>query len=110
MSFLKELKRRNVFKVAIAYIVMAWLVLQVADVILNNISAPKWLFLFVLLLLGIGLLLAVFFAWAFELTPEGLKREHQVDRSKSITPTTWVGTSTLIFVPNFGSLVMVRPS
>jgi TolB-like protein len=74
--------------VAIAYIVMAWLVLQVADVVLNNISAPDWLFLVILLLLGIGLLLAIFFAWAFELTPEGIKREHQVDRSKSITPTT----------------------
>lgn len=88
MSIIRELKRRNVFRVAIAYIVMAWLVLQLADVVLNNINAPDWLFLVILLLLGIGLLLAIFFAWAFELTPEGIKREHQVDRSASITPTT----------------------
>ncbi len=85
MSFFAELKRRNVFKVAIAYIVMAWLLMQVADVIVNNIAAPGWVFHVILLLLGIGFLLALFFAWAFELTPEGLMREHEVDRSQSIT-------------------------
>lgn len=85
MSLFNELKRRNVFKVAIAYIVMAWLVVQVADVILNNVEAPAWVFHVILLLLGIGLPFAIFFAWAFELTPEGLKREHEVDRSQPIT-------------------------
>ena len=84
MSFYNELKLRNVFKVTIAYIVMAWLVMQVADVILNNVEAPGWVFHVILLLLGIGFLFAMFFAWAFELTPEGLKLEHEVDRSQSI--------------------------
>lgn len=88
MLLFKELNRRNVFRVGIAYIVMAWLVLQVADVILNNISAPGWVFHVILLMLAIGFLLAMFFAWAFEMTPEGLKREHEVDRSQSITPQT----------------------
>ena len=88
MSFFNELKRRNVFKVSIAYIVMAWLVMQVADVILNNITAPEWVFRVILLLLGIGFPFAVFFAWEFELTPQGLKREHEVDRSQSITTQT----------------------
>jgi TolB-like protein len=83
LSLFNELKRRNVFKVSIAYIVMAWLVMQVADVILNNVDAPGWVFHVILLLLGIGLPFAVFFAWAFELTPDGLKREHEVDRSQS---------------------------
>jgi len=59
--------------------------MQVADVILNNIEAPGWVFQTILLLLGIGLLVAMFFSWAFEMTPEGLKREHEVDRSQSIT-------------------------
>ena len=86
MSFFNELKRRNVFRVAIAYIVVSWLVMQVADVILNNISAPGWVFQAILLLLGIGFALSIFFAWAFEMTPEGIKREHEVDRSQSITP------------------------
>lgn len=85
MSLFNELKRRNVFKVSIGYVVMAWLVMQVADVILNNIEAPGWVFHVLLLFLSIGLPFAVFFAWAFELTPEGLKREHEVDRSESIT-------------------------
>jgi TolB-like protein/tetratricopeptide (TPR) repeat protein len=88
LSLIEELKRRNVFKVAIAYIVMAWLVLQVADVILNNIAAPGWIFKVLMLFLAIGLPFAVFFAWAFELTPEGLKREHEVDRARSITTKT----------------------
>ena len=88
MSLFNELKRRNVFKVTIAYIVMAWLVMQVADVILNNITAPEWVFHVLLLFLVIGLPFTVFFAWAFEMTPEGLKREHEVDRSQSITTQT----------------------
>ncbi len=87
-SFFTELKRRNVFRVGIAYIIAAWLVMQFADVILNNVDAPGWVFQVILLLLGIGLLFAIFFAWAFELTPEGLKKEKDVDRSQSITPQT----------------------
>jgi TolB-like protein/Flp pilus assembly protein TadD len=75
VSLLSELKRRNVFKVAIAYIVTAWLVLQIGDVILNNVKAPDWVFYVILLLLGIGFLFAIIFAWAFDLTPEGLKRD-----------------------------------
>ncbi len=67
---------------------MAWLVMQVADVILNNIVAPGWIFHVLLLFLSIGLPFAVFFAWAFEMTPEGLKRESEVDRSQSITTKT----------------------
>ena len=85
MSFFEELKRRNVFRVTIAYVVVAWLALQVADVILNNVGSPDWVFWVILLLLGIGLPIAVIFAWAFELTPDGFKREHEVDRSQSIT-------------------------
>ena len=85
MSFFKELKRRNVFRVGIAYIVVAWLVLQVADVVLNNITAPGWVFQVIMLVLGLGFPLVLIFAWAFEMTPEGLKRENEVDRSTSIT-------------------------
>jgi TolB-like protein/Tfp pilus assembly protein PilF len=98
LSFFNELKRRNVFKVVIAYVVMSWLVMQVADVILNNIEAPDWIFHVLLLFLAIGLPFAVFFAWAFELTPEGLKREHEVDRTQSITPHTGKKLNIAIFV------------
>jgi TolB-like protein len=88
MSFFAELKRRNVFRVGIAYVVVAWLVLQVADVMIDNIGAPEWLFKFIVLMLGIGFPVALLFAWAFEMTPQGLKRESEVDRSHSITPHT----------------------
>jgi len=84
MSFFTELKRRNVFRVGIAYLIGAWLLMQVADVVLNNIAAPGWVFKAIMLLVGIGLPIALFFAWAFELTPDGVKRESEVDRSQSI--------------------------
>lgn len=87
-NILSELRRRNVIRVALAYIVMAWLLLQVADVVINNIEAPSWVFQSIMLVLAIGFPIALLFAWAFEMTPEGLKKEKDVDRSQSITPTT----------------------
>jgi len=88
MSFFAELKRRNVFRAGAAYIVLAWLVLQVGDVVLNNIAAPEWVFRVLMLFLALGLPFVLFFAWAFELTPEGFRRESEVERSKSITAQT----------------------
>jgi len=88
MSFFEELKRRNVIRVGIAYVIVAWLILQFADVVLNNIEAPGWVFQVIMLILGIGLPLALFFAWAFELTPEGIRKEKDIERSESITRVT----------------------
>jgi len=85
MSFMAELRRRNVFKVGTAYIVMAWLLAQGVDIFLENFGAPDWVIKTVLLLLVAGFPVALFFAWAFELTPEGIKKEKDVDRSQSIT-------------------------
>jgi TolB-like protein/cytochrome c-type biogenesis protein CcmH/NrfG len=98
VSFLAELKRRNVFRAAAAYVILAWLVLQVSDVILSNIAAPAWVFRVLLLFLAVGLPFVLFFAWAFELTPEGLKRESEVDRSQSITPHTGKKLDRMIIV------------
>lgn len=88
MSFFDELKRRNVFRVGIAYLIGAWLVIQVADIVLENIGAPAWVMKAILLIAVLGFLIALFFAWAFEATPEGLKRESEVDRTQSITRVT----------------------
>lgn len=88
MSFFEELKRRNVFRVAIGYAITAWLLLQFVDLVLENVNAPDWVMQVFMLALAIGFPLAVFFAWAFEMTPDGVKRESEVDRSKSITPQT----------------------
>jgi TolB-like protein/Tfp pilus assembly protein PilF len=85
---IEELKRRNVFKVGAAYVVLAWLIAQATDVFLENFGAPDWVIKTILMLLVAGLPLALFFAWAFELTPEGLKKEKDVDRSQSIAAQT----------------------
>ncbi|NCF73091.1 MAG: hypothetical protein GWP67_06265 [Gammaproteobacteria bacterium] len=88
MSFLAELKRRNVFRVAIAYIIVAWLLLQVADTLVPALHLPEWFISGIALLLILGFPIAIIFAWAFEMTPDGVKREREVDRSQSITPQT----------------------
>jgi adenylate cyclase len=83
-SFFAELKRRNVYKVAIAYAVVAWLLMQVASQIFPFFEIPSWAVRLVVLLLIIGFPVALILAWAFELTPEGIKRAEDVDLSKSV--------------------------
>ena len=85
MSFIEELKRRNVFRIAVAYLVSAWVALQLADIVLESIEAPNWVIQAFMLAIGLGFPLALVFAWAFEMTPEGIKKERDVDRSQSIT-------------------------
>ena len=88
MSFFKELKRRNVFRVGIAYTVATWLLIQVTDTVFPRIGLPDSAVTLVIALLGIGFIPALIFAWAFEMTSDGIKREKDVDRTQSITPTT----------------------
>jgi TolB-like protein/Tfp pilus assembly protein PilF len=88
MSFIDELKRRNVFRVGIAYAVSAWVLLQIVDLVLENISAPDWVMQVFMLAVGIGFPFALIIAWAFEMTTEGVKLEKNVDRSQSITQVT----------------------
>lgn len=96
MSLFNELKRRNVFKVGFAYVVVAWLVAQVLQLVFESFGTPEWVMKTVLVLMAVGMLFALFFAWAFEMTPEGLKRESDVDRSQSITPQTGKKLNNLI--------------
>ena len=88
MRFIEEMKRRNVFRVGVAYVISAWVLLQFADLVLGNIDAPGWVMKVFMLALAMGFPLALFFAWAFEMTPEGIKREKDVDRTQSITTQT----------------------
>lgn len=88
MSFFEELKRRNVVRVGIAYVVVCWLVAQVAELALDTFEAPGWVLKALLVFLALGLPVALVIAWAFEMTAEGVKREKDVDRSRSITPQT----------------------
>jgi TolB-like protein/Tfp pilus assembly protein PilF len=88
MSFFDELKRRNVFRVGVAYGVVAWVLLQVVDLVLDNITAPEWIMHVFMLFVGIGFVAALIVAWAYEMTPEGIKREADVDRSQSVVADT----------------------
>ena len=84
-QFFEELKRRNVFRVAVAYVVAAWLALQVAELVLDAIEAPPWVIQVILLVLALGFPLVLLFAWAYEFTPEGIKREREVRTTDSVT-------------------------
>src|SRR6266705_186378 len=91
-NFLTELKRRNVYKVAIAYGVVAWLLMQVASQIFPFFEIPNWAVRLVVLLLIIGFPVALIIAWAFELTPEGLKRTEVADATptRGSTQRAWI--------------------
>ncbi len=88
MPLIAELRRRNVFRVAAAYLVVGWLLTEVLTTILPTLGAPNWAARAVILTFAFGFIPAVVLSWIFELTPEGIKREHEVDRSDSVTSKT----------------------
>ncbi len=87
-SFFRELKRRNVYKVAAAYVVVGWLLIQIATQVFPFFEIPNWAVRLVVLLLALGFPVAVIIAWAFELTPEGIKKSEDVPLAESIAPRT----------------------
>lgn len=98
MSFYDELKRRNVVKMALLYVVASWLILQVADLSVSLLELPQWIGKTVFLLLALGLPLVLIFSWVYEMTPEGIKREKDIDGGQSITPETGHKMNVLIVV------------
>ncbi len=84
MSLYSELKRRNVIRVAIAYAVASWVLLQIVDVITPILELPAWAPKLVFVILAIGMVAVLVFAWAFELTPDGLKKDSEVDHTQSV--------------------------
>jgi TolB-like protein len=85
MALIAELKRRNVFRVGVAYAIVAWLLVEVASVVLPTFEAPGWVMKVVTFLVILGFPLALILAWAFELTPEGIKRETAIDSDEPVT-------------------------
>lgn len=83
-SFFAELKRRNVYRVALTYAVIAWLLIEVASVLLPMLDAPEWLITAFVVLLALGFALALFISWSFEMTPEGLKRTEDLSPDEVI--------------------------
>jgi len=88
MNLFEELKRRNVFRVGIAYGVVSWLLLQVIATVVPILELPEWVAKLTLVALALGFIPTLIFAWAYELTPEGIKPEAEVDRTQSIRPQT----------------------
>ncbi|MEY2540306.1 MAG: hypothetical protein QOG67_4046 [Verrucomicrobiota bacterium] len=87
-NFFSELKRRNVYRVAVAYAVVSWLLIQVATQVFPFFEIPNWAVRLVVLLLILGFPVALILSWAFEITPEGIKRESEIGPNESITPRT----------------------
>jgi len=98
MSLIQELRRRNVIRVAGLYLVGAWLITQVSSTVLPMFGAPDWLPRSVVILLAIGFVPALIFAWVFELTPQGIKRDAEVRPEESIAPQTARRMDRMIFV------------
>ena len=88
MSFFDELKRRNVFRVAIAFLVASWLIIQLTDILVPMLTLPEWVSRFIFLLLVVLFVPTLIAAWALEMTPDGIKLEKNVDRTASATPQT----------------------
>ena len=97
-GLITELKRRNVFRVAAAYAAIGWLLAEIGGLLFATFEAPGWVMKVYTTLIILGFPLALFLAWAFEITPEGIKREHEIDRSGSITHQTGQRLNTIIIV------------
>ena len=85
MSLFVELKRRNVFRIAVMYAVFAWVIIQLADILFPLFDIPEWANRLVVILLILGFVAAILFSWIFELTPDGLKRDRDIQHDESIT-------------------------
>ena len=97
MSLFTELKRRNVFKVGAAYLIIAWLLAQVLDLVLGTFGTPDWVMKTVLLLLAAGFVLSLLLAWAYELTAEGIRRDSDLAGAAAQTRTTGNKLNYLVF-------------
>ena len=113
-NFFAELKRRNVYKVAVAYVVVAWLLIQAASILFPTFEAPPWVMKVFVAVIVLGFPMALIFSWAFEITPEGIKREENVSPNESITHHTGrriVGITIVVAVLAAGLFVfqLLRP-
>ena len=106
MNLFSELKRRNVFRVTIAYLVASWLLIQLVDILVPMLTLPEWVSRFVFLLLVVLFMPTIIAAWALELTPDGIKLEKNVDRETSVTSQTGKRLNQLI-IGILGVLVVI---
>ena len=83
MTVFSELKRRNVFRVGLLYVIASWIILKVTDVGVSLLHIPGWVGKLILVLLTVGFPLIIIFSWAYEITPDGIKKESKVDSGRS---------------------------
>jgi len=83
-NFFRELKRRNVYKVAVAYAVVAWLLIQLASILFPTFEAPAWVMKVFVVLVAAGFVIALLIAWSFEMTPEGMKRTEEIPHERPL--------------------------
>src|SRR2546425_12920540 len=110
MNFFAELKRRNVYKVAVAYAIVAWLLIQIATQVFPFFEIPNWAVRLVVLLVAIGFPIALVLAWAFELTPEGLQRTEaaQDTPARSSPKRTWIFVAVIAGTMSVGLFFLGR--
>ncbi len=108
MSLVSELKRRNVFRVAAAYVVTAWLILQVVELIFPVYGFSDAAIRFVISALAVGLIPVIILAWAFELTPEGFRKEQGADQPQPVAPQAWGVHGMWIGVDPDGAPIMLK--
>jgi TolB-like protein/Tfp pilus assembly protein PilF len=113
-NFFAELKRRNVYKVAIAYAIVAWLLIQAASILFPTFEAPAWVMKVLVSLIILGFPVALIFAWAFEITPEGLKRAEDVLPDESIAHHTgrklvWITVALAVIAAGLFAYQFLRP-
>ena len=106
-NFLAELKRRNVYRVAVAYAIIAWLLVQIATQTFPFFSIPNWGVRLVVFLIVLGFPVALIFAWVFELTPEGLKRTEDIAPHESITRRTGQKLDLVIIAVLLGAIAFL---
>ena len=88
MSVFSELKRRNIFRVGLLYVIASWIILQVTEVGVSLVHIPTWAGKLILVFLTIGFPLILIFSWVYEITPDGLKKESKIASGRSITDKT----------------------
>src|ERR1700751_1296846 len=109
-NFFAELKRRNVYKVAVAYAVVGWLLIQIATQVFPFLEIPNWVVRLVIAVVAIGFPIALVIAWAFELTPEGIKRTEDVDPNvhRRTTARAWIYVALLAALMSVGLFFIGR--
>ena len=104
--FLRELKRRNVYKVAVAYAVVAWLLIQLASILFPTFEAPPWVMKVFVALVAAGFPIALVVAWAFEMTPAGLKRTETMSAEEIATLPYWSRRKFVAFIVTLAVLAL----